>query len=168
MAQTVNGYIAKENDETPWSEVIWDSYYKTSKQFKAIIIGRRTYELMKEADEFKKIGNPFTVILSRKLSKIFTANLNFTVAKSPKEAVELLKAKNFKEALVGGGSKLNASFMKENLVDEIILDIEPLIFGIGIKLFSDSEFEAKLNLFNVQKLSDSIVRLHYKVEKQSH
>ena len=29
---TVNGYIAKENDETPWSDAVRESYYKIAKQ----------------------------------------------------------------------------------------------------------------------------------------
>ncbi len=29
MAMTVNGYVAKENDETPWSDEEWESYSKS-------------------------------------------------------------------------------------------------------------------------------------------
>ena len=48
MAMSVNGCIAKENNETPWSDAVWESYYKIAKQFKAIILGRKTYEIMKD------------------------------------------------------------------------------------------------------------------------
>lgn len=71
----------------------------------------------------------------------------------------------FETIMVCGGGGLNTSFMKENLIDEIYLDIEPIIFGKGIKLFEDSNFEAKLKLLGVKKLSSNEIQLHYKVIK---
>ena len=162
MATTVNGYIAKENNETPWSDAVWDSYYKIAKQFKAIILGRRTYEIMKEVNEFEKIGNPFTVVVSK---KDFAHNSNFAIAKSPQEALKILKDKHFAKVLVGGGGTLNSSFMKENLIDEIILDVEPLVFGKGIKLFSENDFDARLELIETKSLSKNTIQLHYRVLK---
>jgi len=38
---------------------------------------------------------------------------------SPKEAVKVIKEKNITNALIGGGGKLNASFMKQNLIDKL-------------------------------------------------
>ena|SRR3989338_7854779 len=162
MATTVNGYIATENDDCPWSNAVWDSYYKIAKQFKAVVLGRRTYEIMKEVDEFEKIGSPFTVVVSK---EDFAHGSNFAIAKSPQEALKILKEKNFAKVLVGGGGTLNSSFMKENLIDEIILDVEPLIFGKGIKLFSDNDFDAKLELIETKSLSKNTIQLHYRVLK---
>ena len=138
MTITINGYIATENDNAPWSDELWSSYYNLAKKFKAIILGRRTFEMMKEVNEFEKMGNPYTVVLTKKKQQ--NTNNTFFVT-SPKEALELLKKKGFKEVLIGGGGKLNASFMKENLVDEMIIDIEPLIFGKGIKLFAEGDLK---------------------------
>jgi len=163
MAQTLNGYIAKKNGDTPWSEEVWKSYYQIAKKFKAIILGRKTYEVMKEVNEFEKIGNPFTIVLSKSNKSSNDKNINFV--KSPKEAIKLLEKNGFKEALIGGGSKLNASFMKENLINEIILDIEPQIFGNGIKLFEEGKFEAKLKLKAVKNISENVVQLCYEVVK---
>jgi riboflavin biosynthesis pyrimidine reductase len=79
--------------------------------------------------------------------------------------LKLLKERGFKTALVGGGGKLNSSFMKERLVDEIYLEVTPMIFGKGIKVFEDSNFEAKLELLGVKKLSSNEIQLHYKILK---
>jgi len=160
MAMSVNGCIAKENNETPWSDAVWESYYKIAKQFKAIILGRKTYEIMKDVNEFVKIGNPFTVVVSK---KDFVKEKNFVSAKSPKEALKILKDKGFEKVLVGGGGMLNSSFMKEKLIDEIHLDVEPLVFGRGIKLFADDDFESRLELVGTKKLSANTVQLHYRV-----
>ena len=79
--------------------------------------------------------------------------------------MSILEKHGFKKILVGGGGKINSSFMKEGLVDEIIIQIEPLIFGKGIKLFADEDFEAKLKLLETKMLSKNEIQLHYKVKK---
>ena len=85
--------------------------------------------------------------------------------KSPKDALDILKKDKFSKALVAGGGTLNTSFIKENLVDEIIIDVEPKILGKGIKLFSDDDFESNLELIRTKKLSNNEIQLRYKVLK---
>lgn len=55
--------------------------------------------------------------------------------------------------------------MKEGLIDEIFLDVEPVVFRKGIKLFADADFEAKLELLETRNFSNNEVQLHYKVLK---
>lgn len=162
MATTLNSYIAKENNETPWSEKEWTSYANMVKSTKNIIIGYNTYKIMKENNEFEKIGNPLTIILTSKTKK---SESNAIFLKSPKEALELLKEKGFKQTLIAGGSKLNSSFLTENLIDEIYIDIEPFIFGNGIKLFEEIDFEVKLKFIETKLLSKNTIQLHYLVLK---
>lgn len=64
---------------------------------------------------------------------------------------------------MAGDGALNASFMLENLVDEIYLDIEPIVFGRGIKVFAENDFEMKLRLIETKKLSNDETQLHYQV-----
>ncbi len=90
-------------------------------------------------------------------------NSNLTFVTKPSEALRFLKQQGLKEALIAGGGKLNGSFMKEELVDEIYLDIEPTVFGKGIPLFGDANFESKLQLINIKKLSGNEIQLHYHV-----
>jgi dihydrofolate reductase len=161
MAITINGYIAKENNETPWSKEEWTSFSNFIKDKKNIIIGRNTYDLMKGENEFDKIGNPVVVVVSK--NKVLDENI-ITVG-SPKEAVDVLKEKGFNEFVVAGGGILNSSFLKEGLIDEIYLDVESLIFGKGIKLFSDDDFSVKLELLDVKKISKNLIQVHYKVIK---
>jgi dihydrofolate reductase len=167
MASTPNGIIAKMNDDTSWvSETEWSSYSGMIKKFGNMIIGRRTYEVMLNNDEFNKsnLNEIKTVVVSKNKFQIHNSKFIF-LAKSPKEAIEILKKQGFKTIMVCGGGKLNASFMKEKLIDEIYLDIEPVLFGKGIKLFSEIDFEVKLKLIEIKKLSKNEVQLHYKVLK---
>lgn len=160
MAMTVNGMIAGEDDRTPWSEEEWESYNSIVKKFGNLVIGRRTYDLMSRDDSFSKLNNPAVVVLTSKKLK-YEGNAIFV--KSPIDAIEVLGERGFKEILIGGGGKVNSSFLKKCLVDEIILDVEPLVFGKGIRLFAEDDFEAKLKLLKTKKLSDNTIQLRYKV-----
>ena len=162
MAVTANGLIAKENDDTTWiSKEEWDSYSLTVRTAGNVVIGHRTYEIITKQPEFAEFKGVKVVVVSKK--KFQTLNPSHVVVNSPREALEILR--DFENVIVAGGSILNASFLAENLVDEIFLDIEPVIFGKGIKLFTDDDFEAKLELMEIRKLSDNELQLHYKVLK---
>lgn len=164
LAQTVNGMIAKEDDDTPWSQEEWQAYADMAKMVGNIIIGRRTYELMMTDNSFDDIGNPQTVVLTSN-KEIETKSGSISFADSPQNALLLLESRNVTTVIVGGGAKTNSSFLKENLIDEIILDVEPLIFGRGIALFASEDFEAKLELLKTKKLNQNTIQLHYKVLK---
>ncbi|MBI2663350.1 dihydrofolate reductase family protein [Candidatus Woesearchaeota archaeon] len=165
MATTINGMIAKSDDDTNFvSNLEWKSFLSTIKGTGNMIIGRRTYHIMESKKEFSEMDD-INIIVVTKNESLKTKNKNHFVVKSPKEALNLLEIQGFKEALVAGGGKLNASFMKNNLIDEIYIDIEPFVIGNGIKVFSDLNFENKLKLLNLKKLDKGLIQLHYKILK---
>ncbi len=162
LSITANGMIAREDDTTDWvSPTEWKSFSNMIQKAGNMIIGRRTYEVMCKNKEFEKLGKGKVVVVSQTLKK----DKSITVVQSPREALNLLQKQHFKTALVCGGAHVNSSFMKEKLIDEIYLDIEPIILGTGIKLFADAGFEAKLQLMGIQKLSKDEVQLHFRVRK---
>lgn len=168
MATTINGYIAKEDDDASWvTATEWSSFSGTIKANGNMVIGRRTYEIMLKNDEFNRAGlNEIkTVVLTNNTSLKIHNPKFISVATSPREAVDILCKQDFETIMVCGGGKLNSSFMKEGLIDEIYLDVEPIVFGRGIQLFLPEEFEFKLQLLEVNKLSDNTIQLHYKVKK---
>ena len=57
-------------------------------------------------------------------------NLQF-VSEHAKEFVEDLKQKDGKNILQMGGGDLAKTFFEENLIDKLILGIEPMILGKG-------------------------------------
>lgn len=165
MAMTANGLIAKEDDDV-WfvSKNSWKSFEKLMKKCGNMIIGRRTYEISVKDGTFPY--SCFNVVMTKqKIENKWGDKVVFT-NKKPEEVLRFLKKKGFKTAFIGGGGTLNASFMKEGLVDEIYLDVEPVVLGKGIRLFADSDFEAKLRFIEIKKLSKNEVQLHYKVVKQ--
>ena len=163
MAISVNGMIARENDDTSFvSKIEWKSFRNMVQKTGNIIVGRRTYEIMKNSNELAKIKKIKLVVVSHKKIK----DNDIVFVKTPRYSIEILEKCGFKTALVAGGGNLSSSFMKENLVDEIYLDIEPVAIGNGIQLFSDSKFEKKLKLLSTKKLSYHEIQLHYKVIKR--
>ncbi len=168
MATTINGFIAKKNNDTSWvTETEWASFSNMIRKNGNMIVGKRTYKVMIENDEFNRsnLNKIKTVVLTNDTSlKIHNPEF-ISIATSPQEAISILQKQGFETMMVCGGGGLNASFMKENLIDEIYLDIEPIVFGKGIHLFAESEFEAKLKLLGIKKLSDDEIQLHYQVLK---
>ena len=68
----------------------------------------------------------------------------------------------YKSALLGGGAVINSLFLKYKLINEIILTIEPKIFGKGISLFSE-ENEINLELKEILKLNKNSILIKYRV-----
>lgn len=162
MAVTANGYIAKEDDNTSWiSKEEWDSYSAMVRKAGNMIIGHRTYDILTKQPEFSELQEVKIVVVSHQDFKTLVSN--HLTARTPQEALDLLK--DTKEVIIAGGGKLNSSFMKIGLIDEIYLDMEPIIFGKGIKLFTDSDFEASLELLEVNKINSNTVQLHYAVKR---
>ena len=162
MAISANGMIAENDDDTSWiSKEEWVSYSLAVRTVGCLVVGRRTYEILTKQPEFGEFKDVKIIAVSHE--SFTTLASNHLVAHSPRESLELLK--DFEEVVVAGGGILNASFLTENLVDEIYLDIEPVVFGNGIKLFADSDFEAKLKLLETKMLSKNLIQLHYKVLK---
>jgi len=91
MAMTANGYIAKEDNETPWSDEGWKSFSEKVKDIKNIVVGRKTFEIMEQEEDFQKIGEPFTVVVSNKKED----DSNFVT--SPEQAIKLLEKRGFSE-----------------------------------------------------------------------
>lgn len=162
MAITANGYIAKKNDDTSWiSEVEWNSYSASVRKAGNLVIGHRTYDILTKQPEFSEFANVKIAIVSNKDFK--TLSSNHVIVKTAKAALDMFK--KYEEIIIAGGGILNATFMKEDLVDEIYLDIEPIVFGHGISLFAPEDFEYHLELLETKKISENTIQLYYKVVK---
>ncbi len=162
MAQTLNGFVAHHSGETPWSDATWQDRYELAKRFPAIIVGRTTYELMSEFDEFSKLGNPLVIVLSSASGSVDESTIFVT---SPQEAITQLKGRDITQALLGGGAATNTAFLEAGLVDEIILDIEPQLFGHGIPFLKHEAPSMQLELLGCEQRGQN-VRVRYKTIKE--
>lgn len=162
MATTANGYIARLDDSTPWSDEEWNAYAEEVKKVGNIIIGHRTYEMIKDSGDLERIGSPFTVVIT---STNLQSDSQTLFVKTPEEALQAVEQNGFSSTTINGGSILLESFASKGLIDEVILDIEPFLFGKGIPLFKPNNFELELSLKKVKRIGNNTVQFHYVVNK---
>lgn len=165
MGISVNGQIARENGTVDWnSSEGWTSFYNHGKAAGNFIMGSNTYRVGMADGTFPFEGALNIVMTRQKVENTWGDTVIFT-DKSPKEVLEMVEQKGFKTALLIGGGKLNSSFAKEKLIDEVYLDIEPIAFGRGISVFESSDFELDLEFLETVRLNSNTIQLHYKVVK---
>ncbi|MDP2641995.1 MAG: dihydrofolate reductase family protein [bacterium] len=165
MGISANGYIAREDGNSEFtSEEDLKGFYEHSKSAGNIIMGKNTY-LEASRYGYFPFPNALNIVVSNQDIENKWGDDALITNKSPKDILNILEVKNFKTAFLAGGGKLNSSFLKERLVDEIYLDVEPLIFGKGIKVFADADFEYDLELIEMKNLNKNTVQLHYKILK---
>lgn len=163
MAISANGFIAKPNHDTPWTDAEWESYSSKVKSIGNLIVGKTTYDLMVDDGSFDKLGNP-TVICLTSSSASPESNNHFFVNNFDAAILKLNELK-FDSALVGGGGACDTAALESNKLSEIYLDIEPHIFGKGIPLFRSTTKNLELKLFDTKKIGENGIQLHYKVKR---
>lgn len=164
MAMSLNGVIAdKSGSEDFLSDANWESFGRLAKKHGCFIVGRKTYEAVQKWPNFNfdSIDARLKIVISG--DKGLKLNSPFLLADSPKDAIEKAVAQGFESAILTGGSTINSAFMVENLIDEVIINIEPVILGSGIPVFGESEFEKYLSLVETVKITDDILQVRYKV-----
>ncbi len=165
MAVSLNGIIATEDyNEDFLSDQNWEVFLSLAEEKGNIIVGRKTYESVKSWGpqyDLDNIEGITKVVLSHSDSQ----SNKYMTAISPEQAVALLEQNKFSDVLVVGGATVNTAFIQANLIDEIILNIEPVVIGKGIPLFAASDFEKKLSLKEMKQLDNGIVQLRYIVGK---
>ena len=158
MAITLDGKIAKHAKHFPdWtSSEDKKLFAKISKEHGVVMMGQKTFAT-------------FPAPLPGRLNVVFTLEENPPIIKGVKwvggeikPIIKELEQMGYKKALLGGGAFLNSLFLKEKLISEIILTIEPKIFGDGISLFN-GDFDVKLKLKKVEKINDNAIMVKYKV-----
>lgn len=165
MGVSINGYIAKTDGNSEWtSEEDLRGFFENSKKMGNIIMGANTFREALRQGYFPFPEALNIVVTHERPDNAWGEKVIFT-DRAPKEILEMLVEKGFGEAFLAGGSKLNSSFAKEKLIDEIYLDVEPFVFGSGISVFAQSDFEFELRLLEVTKLNADTVQLHYAIIK---
>jgi len=164
MAISINGYITGQNDDTEWVKDT-DELYKIVADHDACIMGSRTYVEAKKFDAFPYKGAVNIVMThDQKLIEQTTGDVIFT-ASTLGQIVTRLEDRGFSKLIVIGGGQINSQFLTGGLIDEIIVDIHPIIIDQGIKLFENNFPRVDLELVDSQTLQSGLVQSKYKVIK---
>lgn len=159
----MNGLIAmdEEKDYSFISDIAWNAYLDALENAGVFIMGGRTYEVSLRTGAFPYKGCLNVVMTSKKPVNKWDDKVIFTDQK-PKDVLRMLEVKGFGEVIVTGGH-LSTNFLRDNLVDEIWVNLMPQLFTKGINVFSGEQFNVKLQLLGCQKSEDGEVLLKYKV-----
>ena len=163
---SINGYIAKADGDSEWtSDEDLKGFFDNSKKAGNIVMGKNTFHAANSYGYFPFPEALNVVVTHEKFENTWGENVIFA-DQSPREVLTMLETKGFTEVFLAGGGLINSSFAKEKLIDEIYLDVEPLLLSKGIPVFAPStDFEFELKLLEVNKLNADTVQLHYKVIK---
>jgi dihydrofolate reductase len=142
VASTVDGFIGHEDSSVEGFLQIGEHTddYLTALQndYDVVFMGRKTYEFGLQFG----VTNPYPWMKQY----IFSS----TLPQSPDPSLELvngdfiellqaLKAESGKDLYLCGGAELAAAFLAANLIDELVIKLNPVLFGTGIPLFRQME-----------------------------
>lgn len=167
---SANGKLTRNSDPNiyKWtSKEDQDFFFSKITKSKLIVMSSGTYEAARRLIKHKK--GRLRIVLTRSPNKYsgeqIPGQLEFSSEK-PEGLARRLSEEGYKQMLLVGGGEINSIFLREGLVDEIYLTIEPVVFGQGKNLFAESEFESKLKLQSVKKLNKKgTLLLKYRVIK---
>jgi dihydrofolate reductase len=134
--------------------------------YDAFVMGRVTYERFR--DNWGAGGNPYIdrisampkYVASRSLAEV---SWNATLLGGDiVSAIQDLKAQPGKDLIKYGTSRLDATLLGAQLVDEVRVWIMPVVVGSGQRIFEDvATSSLKLTLTDVRKLGNDSVVLTY-------
>lgn len=164
---SLDGFLTRGNESNHYewaSRQDFDYFFSQIESAETIFMGSKTYESARRFMKSKegRIRVVFTRNLEKYAKDTVPGFLEFT-DKSIRDTVKKYEKLGKKEALLVGGPELQTQFLKEKLVDEIHITIEPKIFGAGKRLVTH-DLELNLQLLSSERLNDQgTLLLKYKV-----
>lgn len=163
IAMSLDGYIADIKGGIDWlsefegeGDFGYSEFYDT---VDTILMGRTTYEQILTFDcDWPYSGKKCYVFTNH--SHAPDKNVEFIHGDIP-EFMNNLRVQPGSNIWLLGGAGLIDSFMKEELIDEFVISVIPIILGDGISLFKGGNPKTKLILQEVTQFKE-LVQLHYR------
>ncbi len=167
IATSLDGYIATKNESLDWLFKVegegdngYSEFYET---VDTILMGRRTYDwILNHETEAFPYSNKDCYVFSRSVSDD-NKDVKF-INEDIVDFTNQLKNEKGKNIWIVGGGELLQSFIKEKLIDELIITVAPTIIGTGISLFKEGNYELELSLKRTRRFNQ-FVELHYEVQR---
>ncbi|MGB3465627.1 MAG: dihydrofolate reductase family protein [Cyclobacteriaceae bacterium] len=167
VAVSLDGYICDEQRNV--SDFIQEgagveAYHSDLQLFDTVIMGRHTYEFGYRYG--LKPGQPAYpgmrhYIFSDKL-KLENTSGEVQVVKPGKKAVAEIRRSAEKDIYLCGGGILAGWFLRNNMIDELKLKLNPVVLGSGVKLFENLESSIRFQLVGHQAFADGMIILTYR------
>jgi dihydrofolate reductase len=173
VQMSVDGFIAGPNGEMDWMLWNWDGALKQyvakmTEDVDTILLGRKLAEgfipywaanpLQEGADTF---NNTPKVVFTKTMEE--STWVDTVLAKGElADEINQMKKKDGKNMIAYGGSKFVSALIKENLIDDYHLFINPTAVGKGMTIFNELEGKLDLELVKSTAFTCGMVVLNYK------
>ena len=162
MVMSLDGVTAKNSNHSPMA---WSSpedkklYRELTKEAGVIIMGQKTFLTIGQP-----LPNRLNIVLTETPGVDQPGILEYKSG-DLRKILSDLEARGFSRAMICGGTFVNSAFLKEGLIDEIQLTIEPKLFGSGMRLFDQVDANVELELVEMKKLNENTINVLYRVIK---
>ena len=170
VAMTVDHFIARE-DETiegfaTEGHAITD-YLNSLRDYDTVLMGRRTYEWgyqfgVQAGQPVPTYAHMMQYVFSKTMEAYNHPQLR-VIPDDPADFVRELKTSSGGAIYLCGGGQLAGYLLQNGLVDELILKINPVVFGSGIPVFGDLDSEFMLSLLDAKVYRNGVIFLHYAI-----
>ena len=182
VQMSVDGCIAGPNGEMDWMVGLLDDElikytYKLHEPVDTILLGRKMTDVfistwsnvMNKPDDpwyavAKKMIETPKVVFTKTLNKSRWINTDIATGDLIEE-VSKIKSQNGGDIIAYGGASFDSSLIKEKLIDEFYLFVNPIVMGSGKTIFRDLKEIQKLTLIDSKVFDCGLVLLHYEVKK---
>ena len=171
VASSVDGFISGENDDVSgflFTGKGVEKYLQDLKDFETVIMGRNTYGF---GFKFGATPGQPSPAYPDMQHYIVSKNLTFEnqspqVHVLPPDLNEITKViqSSATPVYLCGGGKLAGWLLKNQLIDELKIKLNPVIIGSGIKLFEDVASNYRLELLDSITYDNGLVVLNYQVK----
>jgi dihydrofolate reductase len=168
VASSLDNFIARLDHAVDW--LVWDDEVAAiSAEFwqtiDTLVIGRKTYEVMLAGGTGAYAGVK-NYVFSRTL-KGHSGDAVEIIAEDAADVVRSLKHQPGKGICVMGGGGLARSLFEARLIDELGLNIQPVLLGSGIPLFYEMSRQLDLQLLSCRPLKNGGLYILYRVKGES-
>ena len=165
IGTSLDGFIARKDGNIDWlvqfaSDEAIHSYEEFMSRIDAIVIGRGTFEKVLTFPSWPYDKKVF--VLSASITEVpdIAREKVIILAMKPRELLDYLSAKGLSNIYIDGG-KVIQSFLKEDLIDELIISKAPVLIGTGIPLFDCLDADLSFKHIRTAIQSNGLVRSYY-------
>lgn len=166
VATSLDGYIARANGGLDWlptppdgEDYGWSAFLQG---IDAIVMGRSTFETVLSFGRWPYGEIPVLVLSStRKEVPEVVASRVELLDLGPRDVLRYLAERGAGRVYVDGGRTIQA-FLREKLLDELVITTVPIVLGGGIPLFGPMDDALRLTHASTEVLPGGLVKSTYR------
>ena len=167
IGTSLDGYIADKHGGIEWLDIIPNKegsdmgYYAFMDSIDALVMGRKTFEkVLSFGIEWPYKKKVYVLSRTLKTPPEGYADKIEIVAGELAKVVTSIHKKGDMRLYIDGGETI-ISFLKADLINEMIITRIPILLGSGIPLFGDLQEPLLFELVDVKKQLNQLVQSHY-------